>query len=175
MSESTGILWNDQMDDFSLPGHPNYFHIPPSKANFIRPGKRPQSSMSPLVVFDPRGGRVLSVGAAGGSTIISGVAGVAMHVLQQGRSLKEAVDFPRLHNQLRPNVTQFEARFPKVGGPRPGTLPGLRVAAGAARAPAGRDAVPDRGHGGAAPRGAGLGEQRLPQGQRERAGRLLTP
>lgn len=52
VSESTGILWNDEMDDFSLPGHPNYFHIPPSKANFIKPGKRPQSSMSPLVIFD---------------------------------------------------------------------------------------------------------------------------
>ncbi|CAD5209413.1 unnamed protein product [Bursaphelenchus xylophilus] len=114
VSESTGILWNDQMDDFSLPGHPNYFNIPPSPANFIKPGKRPQSSMSPLVIFDSKTGKsqILSIGAAGGSTIISGVSGVAMHLLQTNLDVKQSIDFPRLHNQLRPNVTQYEERFP---------------------------------------------------------------
>lgn len=54
MSESTGILWNDEMDDFSAPGHPNYFNYPPTPANYIKPGKRPMSSMSPLVIFNQK-------------------------------------------------------------------------------------------------------------------------
>ncbi|KAH7726631.1 Protein C53D5.5 [Aphelenchoides avenae] len=113
MSESTGIVWNDEMDDFSSPGHPNYFGFPPTPANYIKPGKRPMSSMSPLIVFNTKNSsEVLSIGAAGGSAIISGVAGAAFHVLHLHHDVKEAIDFPRLHNQLKPNVTQYEARWP---------------------------------------------------------------
>ncbi|CAK5059699.1 unnamed protein product [Meloidogyne enterolobii] len=112
MSESSGIIWNDQMDDFSSPGHPNYFGIPPSPSNFIKPGKRPMSSMSPLIIFNKNDNSVISIGAAGGSTIISGVAGAAFHALWLDRNIKQAIDFPRFHNQLRPNFTQFEITMP---------------------------------------------------------------
>ncbi|KAK6019674.1 hypothetical protein OSTOST_14685 [Ostertagia ostertagi] len=94
-SPSTGILWNDEMDDFSTPHHPNTFGIPPSPANFIRPGKRPNEQPK-------KAKRVLAVGGAGGSTIISGVAGVAYHSLWLNANVKQAVDAPRLHNQLYP-------------------------------------------------------------------------
>ncbi|KAK5984452.1 Gamma-glutamyltranspeptidase [Trichostrongylus colubriformis] len=117
-SPSTGILWNDEMDDFSTPHHPNAFGIPPSPANFIRPGKRPMSSQSPLIIFDKTPGnrakRVLAVGGAGGSTIISGVAGVALHSLLLNANVKQAVDAPRLHNQLYPNTTSYEPNFPQA-------------------------------------------------------------
>ncbi|KAL3111626.1 hypothetical protein niasHT_016138 [Heterodera trifolii] len=112
MSESSGVLWNDQMDDFSSPGHPNYFGFPPSPTNFIRPGKKPMSSASPLVVFSDK--EVLSIGAAGGSTIISGVAGAALHALRLHANIKRAIDFPRMHNQLKPNVTEVERNMPKA-------------------------------------------------------------
>ncbi|VDM76620.1 unnamed protein product [Strongylus vulgaris] len=116
-SPSTGILWNDEMDDFSSPGRPNFFGFPPSPANFIRPGKRPMSSQSPIIIFDTnpdkKGAQVLAVGGAGGSTIISGVAGVAFHNLWLKANVKQAIDAPRLHNQLYPNVTQYESNFPK--------------------------------------------------------------
>ncbi|KAE9549939.1 hypothetical protein FO519_006857 [Halicephalobus sp. NKZ332] len=111
-SESTGILWNDEMDDFSLPGHPNYFHLPPSPSNFIKPGKRPMSSMSPIVIYNENNQELLAVGAAGGSTIISGVAGVALQNLWLKKDIKVSIDFPRFHNQLQPNKTMVESRMP---------------------------------------------------------------
>ncbi|CAB3408858.1 unnamed protein product [Caenorhabditis bovis] len=115
-SESTGILWNNEMDDFSTPGHPNFFGFPPSPANFIRPGKRPMSSQSPIVIFDEKANsnEILAVGGAGGSTIISGVAGVALHALWLKADVKQAVDAPRMHNQLQPNYTWYEPNFPKA-------------------------------------------------------------
>lgn len=35
-----------------------------------------------------------------------------MHVLQTSKNVKEAIDFPRLHNQLQPNYTQYEENWP---------------------------------------------------------------
>ncbi|KAI6179523.1 hypothetical protein M3Y98_00619600 [Aphelenchoides besseyi] len=103
-SEATGVVWNDEMDDFSLPGHPNYFNITPSPSNYI-------SSMSPLVIFSDHSEQVLAIGAAGGSRIISGVAFATHQVLRFGRNVKQAIDHPRLHNQLIPNVTEAETNF----------------------------------------------------------------
>ena len=51
LSPSTGIVLNNQMDDFSIPMKPQPDVPPPAPANFIRPGKRPLSSMSPTIVL----------------------------------------------------------------------------------------------------------------------------
>ncbi|KAI6203633.1 Gamma-glutamyltransferase [Aphelenchoides besseyi] len=110
-SEATGVVWNDEMDDFSLPGHPNFFNITPSPSNYIVPKKRPQSSMAPLVIFSDRSDEVLAIGAAGGSRIISGVAFAAHQILRFDRNVKQAIDHPRLHNQLIPNATEVEINF----------------------------------------------------------------
>lgn len=75
MDERTGIILNNELDDFSIPHTNNSFGLPPSIANFISPGKRPLSSSSPLIL-ERDGQVVLALGAAGGSRIITAVADV---------------------------------------------------------------------------------------------------
>ena len=72
LSVSTGIVMNNEMDDFSSPDQDNYFGIPESDANYIAPYKKPLSSMNPtIVLLDDE--FYLVAGAAGGPTIITSV------------------------------------------------------------------------------------------------------
>jgi gamma-glutamyltranspeptidase/glutathione hydrolase/leukotriene-C4 hydrolase len=66
------------MDDFSTPGAKNYFDLEPSEPNFIEPGKRPMSSMAPIIIVDKENNVKLVLGASGGSKIISGVSQVKL-------------------------------------------------------------------------------------------------
>ena len=61
------------MDDFSTPQQANAYGLAPSAPNFIRPGKKPLSSMSPTLVQDPQGRLVAALGASGGPLIITAV------------------------------------------------------------------------------------------------------
>ena len=75
-SKTTGITYNNEMDDFSTPGKSNLYGYPPTEANYIRPKKRPLSSMCPSIITDAKGDVKMVAGASGGSRIISGTAQV---------------------------------------------------------------------------------------------------
>ena len=97
-----GFLLNNQLTDFAF--RPRIDGKP--VANRVQPGKRPRSSMSPVLVFTPRGELVLAVGSPGGSRIIGYVAQTLIAVLDWGLSMQDAIDLPRLVN--RNGATELE-------------------------------------------------------------------
>jgi len=105
----TGILLNDQMDDFdSAPGVANVYGLVGTGANAPAPGKTPLSSMAPTLVFDPSGALWLAVGSPGGSTIPTSIAQVISHLVDDGMTLADAVAAPRVHHQWRPETLRVE-------------------------------------------------------------------
>jgi len=103
-----GFLLNDEMDDFSAkPGTPNLFGLVQGETNSIAPGRRPLSSMVPSIVLKD-GKPFLVLGAPGGSTIITAVLQVMLNVMDFGMNVQDAIDFPRIHHQWKPDALGFE-------------------------------------------------------------------
>ena len=103
-----GFLLNDEMDDFAAkPGSPNLFGLVQGEANAIVPGKRPLSSMVPTIVLK-NGKPFLVLGAPGGSRIITAVLQVMLNVIDFGMNLQDAIDFPRIHHQWKPDRLDIE-------------------------------------------------------------------
>ena len=111
MVPETGVIMNDEMNDFSIPNVPNVFGYYPSPSNYIRPRKRPLTSISPLIVEHKNGSLHTVLGASGGSRIITTTAQNAIHILDSGMGVAEALKQLRLHDQLMPNVVVFEENY----------------------------------------------------------------
>ncbi len=107
----TGVIMNNQMDDFAIqPGVPNSYGLLGTEANSVQAGKRPLSSMSPTIVLKD-GEPVMTVGAAGGSLIITEVVLALVNHLDLGMPLYEALAAPKVHHQWRPDALVLEAGF----------------------------------------------------------------
>tara|TARA_R110000787_G_scaffold8183_2_gene27276 strand:+ start:150 stop:1814 length:1665 start_codon:yes stop_codon:yes gene_type:complete len=103
---NTGVLLNDEMDDFSaLSGSPNAYDLVSESANAIEPGKRPLSSMTPSFVENDQ--RLLVIGTPGGSRIITMVLQGILHFME-GYDAEAIVAAPRLHHQYLPDRVQIE-------------------------------------------------------------------
>lgn len=87
-----GFLLNNQLTDFSFLPKEDSRVI----ANSVAPGKRPRSSMAPMIVFDAQQQPVLAIGSPGGSRIISYVAKTLMQYLYSNATLTQAVDSPHI-------------------------------------------------------------------------------
>ena len=104
--EGTGVLLNDEMDDFALrPGTPNAFGVIGFDANAVAPGRRPLSSMSPSFMLGKD--RIAVVGAKGGSRIIT-ITLLGMLGLEQGMSPEQIAAMPRYHHQYLPDTIVAE-------------------------------------------------------------------
>ncbi|MDH5610976.1 MAG: gamma-glutamyltransferase [Gammaproteobacteria bacterium] len=106
VAEGTGVLLNDEMDDFSVkPGVPNVYGLVGAEANSIAPGKRMLSSMSPS--FLETSDRIAVLGTPGGSRIISMVL-LSMLDFYQGGDAESMVKLGRFHHQYLPDKISYE-------------------------------------------------------------------
>lgn len=89
---AAGFVLNNQLTDFSFV--PSEGGVP--VANAVRGGKRPRSSMAPVVVLDSHGNFVAALGSPGGSAILDYNAKTLVALLAWHLPLKQAIELPNL-------------------------------------------------------------------------------
>jgi len=108
VAQGTGILLNNEMDDFSAKaGVPNGYGLIGGDNNAISAGKRPLSSMSPTIVFKDNKPFIVT-GSPGGSRIITATLQVIMNVIDHKMNIAEATSSPRVHHQWLPEELRVE-------------------------------------------------------------------
>jgi gamma-glutamyltranspeptidase/glutathione hydrolase len=92
----TGVVLNDELDDFSSPQDLAGFGVVGLGPNRPRPGVRPVSSMTPTLVFEG-GLPIMAAGGSGGTRIATGVTQAALARLVFGLDPSACVSAPRIH------------------------------------------------------------------------------
>lgn len=96
MQMTKGFMLNNQLTDFSMTpsdaqGNP--------VANRVEPGKRPRSSMSPIVIFGPTNAVEGVIGSPGGSNIIQYVTKTVLGLVDWKLDIQQAIDLPNFGAQ----------------------------------------------------------------------------
>lgn len=109
-----GIFLNNQLTDFNLVPDKNGYLT----ANRVEGGKRPRSSMSPMIVYDAAGKVRVAIGAAGGSTIIAQVAKALVGVIDWHMTAQDAISMGLLYAPASGGAaekdTQIERMLPAL-------------------------------------------------------------
>ena len=87
-----GFVLNNQLTDFSFRATDGGEPV----ANAVAAGKRPRSSMSPVIVLDGDGRLVAALGSPGGTAILGYNAKTLVGVLDWGLTMQQAIDLPNL-------------------------------------------------------------------------------
>ena len=88
-----GFFLNNQLTDFSFsPYDSNGLPL----ANSVAPGKRPRSSMTPLILLDRQGNFAGAIGSAGGSAILAYVGKSLAAAVDWGLPMQDAIALPNL-------------------------------------------------------------------------------
>ena len=98
IAAGTGVLLNDIMSAFTEQ----------EGRNQIGPGKRPVSSMTPTLLLKPDGSPWLALGSPGSATIPNTVFQIIVNLIDFKMSLRDAIEFPRIHHQYRPDRIDAE-------------------------------------------------------------------
>jgi gamma-glutamyltranspeptidase / glutathione hydrolase len=109
-----GFFLNNQLTDFSFRAVEDGKPV----ANAVAPGKRPRSSMSPVLVLDKRGHFLAALGSPGGSAILAYDAKTLVGLLDWGLTMQQAIELPNLYARGNDFFGEV-ARFP------PAVLAGL--------------------------------------------------
>jgi gamma-glutamyltranspeptidase/glutathione hydrolase len=113
-----GFLLNNELTDFNVPATPGEGH-----PNVAEPGKRPRSSIAPMLVFKD-GQPVLALGSPGGATIITTVLQTLLNHFELGLPIDEALAAPRV-SQLNPPTGASLAEPEFLASPEATALQGL--------------------------------------------------
>jgi gamma-glutamyltranspeptidase/glutathione hydrolase len=138
-----GFVINNQLTDFSYAPTDEHGAV----ANAVQGGKRPRSSMAPIIVLDHDGHFLAALGSPGGSSILEYNAKAVIGILAWGESMQTAIELPNL-------IAHGNDFLGELGRISPAVLAGLRD----------RGIVLDTGHA----EGSGLhGIMRRPDGTYE--------
>jgi gamma-glutamyltranspeptidase / glutathione hydrolase len=92
---AAGFMLNNELTDFALKPERDGLKV----VNRVEPGKRPRSSMAPMLVFGPDGALFAAVGSPGGSRIIGYVAQTLVALIDWRMTMQQAVALPHILNR----------------------------------------------------------------------------